>query len=86
MLCCLFVRLKLVGSCCYRGSRKDRYIVESHRNLRKEFEISNLFKKLNVFEGVLKELVADPAQWRSHVAKYRLFTQKELVTMQRSEN
>ena len=31
--CCLFLRLKLAGTCCYKGSRKDRLIKESHKNL-----------------------------------------------------
>lgn len=40
----------------------------------KLFEISRLIKKINIFEGVLKELVADAEKWNEGVEKYSLFT------------
>ena len=81
--CCLFLRLKLAGTCCYKGSRKDRLINESHKNLSSEFEISNLFKKMNIFEGVIREHFNDPKKWRAIVNKYSLFTIREQMTKSR---
>ena len=35
--CCLFLRLKMAGSRYYKGSKKDRFIVGSLKNLQSEF-------------------------------------------------
>ena len=78
--CCLFLRLKMAGSRCYKGSKKDRFIAESHKNLQSEFEISNLFKKMNILEGALKDHFNDPKKWRAIVEKHSLFTIREQLT------
>ena len=54
--CCIYMRLKLGRfCCCCRESQKDRFIKQAYKNIQQEFDIGKLFKKLNVFEGTLKQ-------------------------------
>ena len=56
--CCLFIRLKMLGSrygaCCIKATKKDRMISDAHKKIEKDFEIGRMLKKINVLEGVLK--------------------------------
>ena len=52
--CCIFMRLKLGRYLCCSGNKKDRFVHLAYKNVLQEFNISNLYKRLNVFEGAIK--------------------------------
>jgi len=60
------------SACCLKADRKDRFILDAHKEVRNEhFEISKLFKKLNVMEGVLKQSLTK-LEWQEAKLQYSL--------------
>ena len=77
--CCLFVMMKLAQSklCrpCFSSKSNIRKIVSEQTNLKKEFRVDKILKKLNTLEGIVKESVLpkDQLDWHDAYIKFSLF-------------
>ena len=50
--CCFFMRLRLVGTCCIKGNRRDRFLAAAYDKVHKSFDVAKLLKKVNVLHGL----------------------------------
>lgn len=71
---CLFLRLRLADKCkCLRVKKKDRFLLEVHKNIEPQFDISMFFRKLNVFEGVIRSQMSSK-KWREACQEHSLYS------------
>ena len=50
--CCFFMRLRLVGTCCFKGNKHDRFLAAAFEKVHKSFDVAKLLKKVNVLHGL----------------------------------
>ena len=77
--CCLFVMMKLAQNklCrpCFSSRSSIRKLVSEQKNLKKEFRIDKMLKKIKTLEGIVKECVLPKEQldWNHAYFKYSMF-------------
>ena len=70
--CCFFFRIKMLGSCFYRGSKKDRFLAEAHKDIQKDFEVGHLLRTVNTLQGIVQKQMTE-LDWQSAMSKHGLF-------------
>lgn len=58
--------------CCIRKSKTDKFFLQTFKNVRKEFDVSNVYKRLNILEGALRDLF-NRKKWEQAQSNYALY-------------
>ena len=50
--CCFFMRMRLLGTCCIKGNKRDHFLAAAYSKVHKSFDVAKLLKKVNVLHGL----------------------------------
>ena len=73
--CCIFTRFYVTKNCkwfcCLKMRLRDRFIIESHEEIEKEFHVEHIISQLRVCEGLARKNMTKE-EWEEAQVKYGL--------------